>query len=110
MRLVSVSAWEFMSRVEMFDNEVMISPHNLDECFSSVSDRVPDHVGRPRDRKSASRIDTAISGNAGLQIKIVVLQGIMRMRRVTHHIVLAAQDQGTPGARTSDRALQRPVL
>jgi hypothetical protein len=76
MRLVSGSAREFMSRVEMFDNEVMISPHNLDECFSSVSDRVPDHVGRPRDRKSASRIDTAASGDGGLRIEIVVRQGI----------------------------------
>jgi hypothetical protein len=44
-----------------------------------------DHVGALQNRKSASRIDTVISGNAGSQIKIIVLQGIALMRRVTHH-------------------------
>jgi hypothetical protein len=53
-------------------------------AFSSVGDRVPDHVGGQRDRKSVSRIDGAISGNGGLRIKIVVLQRIMLTRRVTH--------------------------
>jgi hypothetical protein len=44
---------------------------------------VPDHVGGPQNRKSVTRIDTVISGNVGLQIKIVVLQRIMLLRRVT---------------------------
>jgi hypothetical protein len=53
-------------------------------AFSSVGDRVPDHVGGQRDRKSVSRIDGDISGDRGLRIKIVVLQRIMLTRRVTH--------------------------
>jgi hypothetical protein len=68
----------------MFDNEAMINPLAWTSVLSSVDDRVPDHVGRQRDRKSVSRIDGAISGDGGLRIKIVVLQRIILARRVTH--------------------------
>jgi hypothetical protein len=49
----------------------MIIPLGLDQYFCSSGDRVPDHVGGPRKRKSVSCIDTAISGNAGKRIKVL---------------------------------------
>jgi hypothetical protein len=49
----------------------------------SIGDRVSDNVGGPRKRKSVSRIETAISSNAGIRIKIVADQGIILALRVT---------------------------
>jgi hypothetical protein len=52
--------------------------------FSSVGDRVPDHLRGPRGRKSVSRINTSTSADASLRIKIVVRQVIILTLRVTH--------------------------
>jgi hypothetical protein len=72
-----------MSQVEMIDSETMINPHCLVECSLIFGDRVPDHVGGPQNRKSVSRIDTAISGNAGPPNKNCCRSGNSLARRLT---------------------------